>query len=123
MINLAWYKVSPKNLDSLPEESGIYILSVLLNSGNFATIYVGQSTNIKSRVKTHFSESESNKELKRYLSNNYTFKVSYAKADRLMLDGLEKYLIYYYEPMFNNQDGNGDDKNRCTLPNVVKYPK
>ena len=118
-----WYKISQKKIDLLENKSGVYIISVLLRSGDFAVIYVGQSIDLKTRMKQHFSASESNEELKKYLSNNYTFKISYGYLDSKLLDGVEKYLIFKYSPQFNDKEGNGDSSFACNLPNVVKFPR
>lgn len=123
MDTLDWYKVNKDNLDNLPETSGIYIFSVLLKSGNYGVFYVGQSENIRKRVKEHFSSSESNGPLKSFLSNDYTFKISYAKCLQKSLDKYEKYLISYYDPKYNDKEGNGNESSECSLPNVVVWDK
>lgn len=121
MINLDWYKTIPNDLDIVPEKAGLYIISVLLKNEEYGVIYVGQSDDLRSRVKSHFCDSESNESLREYLKNNFTFKVSYCESSSSKLDGLEKYLIYVYEPKFNTQEGNGDAAFECSLPNVKKW--
>ena len=60
-------------------------------------------------------------QLNDYLQNEFTFKVSYAKCDKCLLDKIEKYLINYYKPFCNDKDGNGSETLECSLPNVIKW--
>ena len=121
MEKLDWYKISNKEINSLPEGSGLYIFSVLLKNQEYGVFYVGQSLNIRTRVAQHFSDSEPNDKLRNFLKKNFTFKISYARCREGLLDKLEKYLIKHYSPVFNNQDGNGNVIESCTLPNVIVW--
>ena len=122
MVNLNWYKAFPSELKNVPEKSGVYVISVLLKVGKFAVVYVGQSSNLKNRIETHFSENETNIGLKEYVKKPYSFKISYAEVSESELDGIEKFLIHHYNPKFNIQEGNGDSKNACNLPDAINYP-
>lgn len=122
MITLNWFKVSQNSLNLIENKSGIYVISVLLKNGEYAAIYVGQSVRLKDRVVEHFSESETNVQLKDFLKKNYDFKISYAYREEKDLDGIEKYLIGAFRPLFNKQDGNGDERFRCSEPNVIPWP-
>ena len=120
-MQVEWFKVFVNSIDLLNDESGVYVISVLLKSGKYGAVYVGQSENLRQRISQHFSDSESNKELKEYIKKDYTFKISYAKVQKDNLDLVEKYLINYYHPRFNSQDGIDDLTIEINLPNVVKF--
>ncbi len=122
MIKLAWFKISPDSINLLNSKPGVYVISVLLKNGSFAAIYVGQSVKLKERMFEHFSENETNVELKKFLKNNYEFKISYAYVEENKLDGLEKYLISIFRPRYNTQVGNGDESYKCSEPNVIPWP-
>ena len=122
MITLNWFKASPSSLNLLDNKSGLYVISVLLKNGEYAAVYVGQSVRLKDRVAEHFSENETNDELKDLLKRKYDFKISYAYLDEKDLDGAEKYLIGNLRPPLNKQDGNGDERIKCSEPNVVPWP-
>lgn len=121
MKNLSWSKATKEQLAYIPCDAGVYVISVLLKSGEYGVVYAGQSTDLKTRIGQHFSESETNTKLKDYLQNEFTFKVSYAKCDKYLLDKIEKYLINFYKPFCNDKDGNGTETLECTLPNAKKW--
>lgn len=121
MITLKWYKITLDNINKLHAKPGVYIISVLLRNGSYGAVYVGQSNDIARRIKEHFSNNEQNSSLRNYLNNDYTFKISYSYISDDLLDGIEKYLISYYHPRFNESDGVGDRKYVCSLPNVVVF--
>ena len=123
MEKLTWNKVLKEQFDSIPHDAGVYVLSVLLKSKNYGVIYVGQSIDLKTRIEEHFSTSEVNEELKNYLQNKFSFKVSYAKCDRHLLDKIEKYLINFYQPFCNDKEGNGNETLECSLPNVIRWSR
>ena len=122
-MKLAWYKTTINKLSVIPEKPGVYILSTELTNGEYGVIYVGQSKNLNKRISQHFDESETNLELRKHLKKNYTHKISYAECDNKYLDPIEKYLIEYFNPIFNLNTGNGDEILKVSLPNVVKYVK
>lgn len=83
---------------------------------------MGKADDIKTRCQQHFSDNESNKELKEYINKNYPMKLSYAlvskENDR---NGIENYLVSYYEPKFNTQQPQVVDKILVNLPNVKTF--
>lgn len=122
-MNLNWSYADPRTQSgSLPDNAGIYVISVCCNDDEYRAVYVGKADDIKTRCQQHFSDNESNKELKEYINKNYPMKLSYAlvskENDR---NGIENYLVSYYEPKFNTQQPQVVDKILVNLPNVKTF--
>ncbi len=85
-----------------PESAGVYLLWVQLKTEKWKCFYAGQASNLKSRLLEHLSINEENKCIKTNV-NNYICGFEFAKVaiqnDR---DGIERYLIDYYNPECNN---------------------
>jgi len=106
-IYLAWngyYNYNKEKLESVvPEDAGVYKLSVLLKNGNLRVFYVGQSENLKERLYDHLQDYESNDCIKGKVGK-YICKFKFAllsKEDER--DGAERALFLYYNPECNNE--------------------
>ena len=68
---MQWQNVDLRFLFLVPETSGVYVFTV----GN-QVVYVGQATNLQERIKQHFSDSETNSDLKAVIQH-YRISVLY----------------------------------------------
>lgn len=128
MKNLEWKKKEnlAKHFDfnGVSEKAGVYIISTKQKSDNkYEVKYIGQAQNLKSRGTYHFSDNETNKQLKQHIANNYYMKFSYAEVsvqqDR---DGIELFLFNKFEPIYNNNTPPASIESPCSLPDVRKKP-
>lgn len=84
-----------------PKGAGIYILWVRLKTKKWSCYYVGQASNLQSRLLDHLSDSEENKCIKDNVSK-YTSGFEFtpvANADER--DGIELFLYDHYSPECN----------------------
>jgi len=49
-----WYKMNKQDINKIPEKSGVYQLN-----SNSATLYIGQSNNLRQRLDQHLNSSNS----------------------------------------------------------------
>lgn len=92
----------------VPNHSGVYIILVKLQGGNWRYIYVGQAADLQQRLSSHLSDNESNDCLKNFV-NNYVCGFYYAKVgtqqDR---DNVEASLYRYCNPNCNINEPSGE---------------
>ena len=89
---------SPKKINSLPKETGVYCFSTLWSKNNNHIIYIGKALNIKERVKNHFQQPTQKDSL--FLKT--IKKIGYIKTSSEMEALiLESNLIKKYRPKFN----------------------
>ena len=123
MRNIKWSKATPPDFDNVPEMAGIYVISTLQNTDNeYEAKYIGQTNNLQTRAKKHWSTSEENKDLKDHIAKGYIMKFSYSKVslsqDR---DGMELYLYNTYDPPYNFNSPPGETTIQCNLPAVRRH--
>jgi len=91
----------------VPNEAGIYLLWVQLQSGKWRCFYVGKTKNLKERLLQHLSYSEENQCLKDKVSK-YICGFEYVEVpSQSHRDGIEKYLYNHYSPDCNQVDPGG----------------
>lgn len=113
---LTWSRlieISPLSLlissNLLPGFSGVYRLSYKSSDGNIYVFYVGQAENIDERIRSHFSQTETNMCIRKMLSS-YACYVRYARVtDPDVRDGAEKFLFKHYSPSCNSIEPFGTD--------------
>jgi len=86
------------NLNSFPENSGVYIFRNAKNE----PIYIGKSSNIKKRLKSHFDFKNRNYSQKNLISKSKTIETLKVDSEIEALL-LEANLIKKYKPIFNIQ--------------------
>jgi excinuclease UvrABC nuclease subunit len=110
-MNIEWkHQVIPSCKDgpdfsSLPETGGNYAIFYLeMASLHYRCIYVGKAENLKKRAQQHWSDSETNTEMKAFLKQTNLLCFFYALVDAdNKRDGIEAFLYNYYKvPKFNN---------------------
>lgn len=117
---LIWFKKVESKFDDIPKRPGVYVISCKCKDGNDHAIYVGQSIDLQGRIKEHWSESESNKDLKSAISKYPgSMGAYYAEAGKGDLDGIERYLFDHFEPQFTDRAPQ-EDPIVVILPNVKK---
>ncbi len=90
--------------DNAPADKGIYLLLVQLINDKWRCIYVGQSTNIQSRLLEHLSNDENNKNFKGQ-SSKYICGFKYCLVEQQEArNGIEKFLYNYFKPEYNDKD-------------------
>ena len=93
---MQWQNVDLRFLFLVPETSGVYVFTV----GN-QVVYVGQATNLQERIKQHFSDSETNSDLKAVIQH-YRISVLYAEiTGKTALNRAEFDLYNTYKPQCN----------------------
>lgn len=99
---LVWLDVKEENFDNVPNKCGVYVISCKCKDDKYHVVYTGQSEDVQRRLKEHWSENETNEDLKKVISNyRSAFKGTYALVDKKSeLDGCEKFLFDYYNPQF-----------------------
>lgn len=90
------------NRDTLPEDSGIYILFHVC-SGQRKVLYIGQSVNIRRRWKAH--DTSRNFHMLKKLKN---LEIAYVLMPSQYLDRVEMHLIKKHNPMLNVQGCKGN---------------
>lgn len=117
-MKVDWYYADSSELESVTDKSGVYLITVLLKSGYYRVVYAGQADDIKTRLQQHFSTSETNEDLKKYLKNDFTFRVYWAEVgQQANRDGIESFLIDTYKPEFNIQSPAAKPI-QCNLPSL-----
>jgi group I intron endonuclease len=90
------------NLNNLPEQSGIYEIH---NEWNGKT-YVGQSVNIRQRIKTHFSQLKNNSHENKAMQEDYNNDQAEWEINILELTNSlktrELYWLYFFEDFLYN---------------------
>lgn len=81
-------------IDCFPEESGIYFLF----DYEYHIIYVGQSTNLKRRLKDHLNPNSKNSNVSSFPFTDVAFKIIIDNPTRVFL---EAFYIFYYCPRYN----------------------
>jgi excinuclease UvrABC nuclease subunit len=101
---VTWESVDSTNLSQIPNKSGVYLIAYLRSDNKYEVVYAGKADDLQNRTQQHFSDSETNEELKKFLQTQKTFRIWFAEVgkedDR---NGIESYLIAYYNPRFNTQ--------------------
>ena len=108
-LHLTWngyYKYTSDSVSrNVPEEAGVYKISVSQQDGTLKVHYVGQSENLQKRLKEHLDiENEQNECLARHISKyscSYKFALVPKQEDR---DAVERALYIHYRPECNNPD-------------------
>lgn len=122
MEQLLWYERKRSGIDNIPNKSGVYIIATKQKIDNrYAVNYVGQSITLKDRINEHFSENETNEELKKHLAKEYTTNIYFARVGNEKLNGIEKYLYQALEPKQNINDPPGESVIECNIPDVRPY--
>ncbi len=115
---LTWTNLITLNRDSaneIPENlPGVYRLSYKGDDGKYYVFYVGQATDIKSRLLQHLSDSESNMCIRNYLTRECSFR--YAKViNENVRNSAERQMYNYYEPSCNERKPDGNDEIQVNL--------
>ena len=93
---MQWKTIGSRFISLIPETPGVYLI---VAGGNI--VYVGQAKNLCNRIEQHFSESETNSDLKAYIKK-YTVSVMYAEVEKMAdLDSIECDLYDLYKPVCN----------------------
>lgn len=120
-MKLDWYEVEPyenKKMDSVTNEAGVYIISVLLKDKSYVTRYVGQANDLHSRLLEHLQKDEQNECLRFYVRER-NLKVSYAKVkNQKDRDAIELYLFNFLNPKCNINKPPSDYEIEVNLPNI-----
>lgn len=115
MLNLNWKQIIPynreRNLDNIPNKSGIYIISCKQTDNTYKVRYVGQTLDLQRRLKEHLRDDEKNLGIKQYL-DKYYLKAVYAEVTSSNLNGVELYLYNKFNPKLNEQ----------TPPGITEIP-
>lgn len=105
-LHLDWkgyYLYNSSNLDKyVPEEAGVYKLSVKLKNGKLRVFYVGQTDDLYRRLNEHLEDNEENECIKDNVQNykcKFKFALVSSKKNR---DGAERALYFHYEPECND---------------------
>jgi excinuclease UvrABC nuclease subunit len=119
-MQLKWKKVEDANYDNTPDKAGVYIISTRQKADKqYEVKYVGQASDLKARANEHWSENETNEELKEHIAKGFAMKFSYAEvgkqADR---DKVEKFLYDHFNPIYNIISPPGETSEECNLPEV-----
>jgi len=92
----------------VPTTSGIYILWLKLENGKWRCFYVGQASNIKTRLLEHLSTSEQNSNIKTHAQKHvcgFHYVEVGKQSDR---DDIERSLYEHYNPECNENEPSGD---------------
>ena len=108
-LHLTWigyYKYTSDSVSkNVPEDAGVYKISVSQQDDTLKVHYVGQAENLQKRLKEHLNvDSEKNKCLAEHLSKyscSYKFALVSRQEDR---DAAEKALYIHYKPECNDPD-------------------
>ena len=108
-LHLTWNGYFKYTSDSVsknvPENAGVYKISVSQQDGTLKVHYVGQSENLQERLKEHLEISnEQNKYLAKHISKyscSYKFALVSKQEDR---DAAERALYMHYKPECNDAD-------------------
>lgn len=93
---MQWIKTNRSFLDLIPERSGIYMITV-----ENTVVYVGKAKYLQTRIKQHFSDSESNMDLKNIIQH-YQVSILYTEVvSESELCRIESALYYQYRPRCN----------------------
>lgn len=93
---MQWKTINPRFFSLIPETPGVYLIVAGAN-----IVYVGQAKKLRSRIEQHFSDSESNADLKAYIKK-YTVAIMYAEVEKVAeLDSIECDLYDLYKPVCN----------------------
>ena len=107
MKKVKWYYATESQFNNIPENAGVYLITITCGGGDKKedfVIYSGQSTNIAKRCKEHWSDSESNDDLKNIIKKyNNLLKVYYCFVETSELDGCEKFLFEHYLPQLQQR--------------------
>ena len=117
---LTWLKKKPSEFDSIPEKTGVYLITCTCTDKADWVVYSGQSIDLRARTKQHWSDSELNVDLKKAIKNYPgAFAIYYAESNEDDVDGIERYLFNTYSPQFSDKAPDVEPK-AVTLPNVKK---
>ena len=86
--------------------AGNYMISVKLKSGEYRSIYVGQTTDLQGRLLDHLSNSETNTCLKKQKKYHLEFRFCYV-SDQKDRDDVEHTLYKKYTHECNDQEPPG----------------
>ena len=93
---MQWHNVSPRFMFMIPETAGVYMITV-----ENQVVYVGQATDLKTRIQQHFLDSETNSDLRNVI-RRYQVSVMFAEVAHVSeLNRLESDLYYKYNPVCN----------------------
>lgn len=93
---MQWHTISPRFIFMVPGTAGVYMITV----GN-QVVYVGQATDLRTRIQQHFLDSEPNSDLKNVIQH-YQVAVMFAEVEYVSeLNRLESDLYYRYNPVCN----------------------
>jgi excinuclease UvrABC nuclease subunit len=109
MLSLTWkgyYKYTIENVEQYaPDKPGVYKIAILQKGGRLKVRYVGQTDNLKRRLKEHLDfdreENECLRERLKKYSASFAFAAVARQGDR---DGAERALYLHYEPVCNDED-------------------
>lgn len=104
-VALSWQRYLPLSCANVaactPRKAGVYKIAVHLLSGEKQVMYVGQATDLGSRLADHLSEWESNLDLYnlvRQYQCSFAVAVVPLQADR---DAAERSLYLHFRPSYN----------------------
>ena len=104
MQYVQWRKCSANGIDSIPETNGLYVLAIICKDGQSYAVYVGQTNNLRRRIKEHWSPNETNKGLRDAIQKyGGSFQIWYATTNAWLNDGAERYLFDWYGPQFGEK--------------------
>ncbi|HEY4759471.1 MAG TPA: GIY-YIG nuclease family protein [Thermoguttaceae bacterium] len=92
-----------------PIQAGVYKLAVHTTDGKLTVFYVGQSTNLDTRLKEHLGQGEPNQCLRSMIERyrcSFSFAMIPLAQDR---DAAERALILHFRPSCNNAMPTGPD--------------
>jgi excinuclease UvrABC nuclease subunit len=88
----------------VPDDAGVYKLSVQLKNGRLKPFYVGQTKNLKKRLQEHLKTYETNACIKKQV-NHYICHFKFALLSRQEeRDGAERALYLHYKPECNDPE-------------------
>ena len=125
MKYLTWKIAVPPKFNKVPEKPGIYIISTQQEIDHEYEIkYVGHTDNLLNRVNQHWSQEETNKELKDHIAEDYIMKFNYSLVDSISgREGMVLYMYNHFKPPFNHTPPLESSIVKCTVPAVRKIYK
>jgi len=109
---LHWSSLQPlerNNVLTVPETGAVYRLSYRSSDGNYYVFYVGQASNLRERLLSHFPELETNFCIGNKLQN-FQCSFRYALVNNAQVrSGAEKALFQHFLPECNTQLPPGPD--------------
>jgi excinuclease UvrABC nuclease subunit len=110
-VTLAWHPYRSFTTDNVqthaPLKSGVYKLAIHMKDGTLRVFYVGQATDLDSRLKEHLGQWESNEALRSMVERyqcSFSFAVVPLAQDR---DAAERALYLHFRPSCNDQEPSG----------------